>query len=158
MNSIDTHPARFGNANKQQIQLLQRIGHSWQKAAFRPSLSRRHFGFSAFTVLVNVQEKRAQPSIEVGRCELRLSAHAATSRCVAGELTQKHLVYRPKESLDAPAASGLAWNGEDQPDFEIRADLLQMTGSKVAAVIGVQHLRDTANRPARILFAPDGLT
>lgn len=77
---------------------------------------------------------------------------------VAIKLTEKHLVHRGEEPFDAATTSGLDWNGEGQSNFEIRADLLQMTRGEIAPVIGVEHFWDTTNTPARILFAPDGLT
>jgi site-specific recombinase XerC len=41
---------------------------------------------------------------------------------------------------------------------EIRGDLLQMPGSKVAAVIGVENFRNPADLPACVLLAPNCLS
>ena len=42
--------------------------------------------------------------------------------------------------------------------FKIRANLLQMAGGEVTPIVRIKHIRDAANDPARILFAPNCLT
>ena len=157
VNAVDAHLACPGDVQEQQIQLLQRVRHAWQEAVRLPPSGRRYFSSGAFTALVHVQKKGAQPGVEVGQGQRGLPAHTAAGRRVAVEFTEEHLVDRRKESLNAAATSRLSRQGKDQPNFQIRADLLQMTRGEIAAVIGVEHLRDAAHIPARIFFTPDRL-
>jgi hypothetical protein len=72
------------------------------------------------------RKRRAQPGLEGRQRQGWLAPRRAARWSVAVQLAQQHLVNRGEKAFDAAAASGFAGQGEDQPDFEIRADLLQM--------------------------------
>ena len=62
-----------------------------------------------------------------------------------------------KEPLDFSPASRLPDRGEDQPNLEVDRHLLDVARGEIAAVVGVQDLRDAADVPPRRCFSPDRL-
>jgi hypothetical protein len=86
------------------------------------------------------------------RCAMGLAR-----RGIARQVGQEALVDRLKEALHPSSPTGFAGQRKDQPDFEIGADLLDMPGREITAVIGIQDRRNAADGPARFALAPDGL-
>jgi hypothetical protein len=56
VNAIHPHLARLGHLNQQQIQLLQRVRHSWQETVRFPARGGRHFRLGACAALVHVEK------------------------------------------------------------------------------------------------------
>ena len=137
------HVARLGDLNQQQIQLLQRVWHSWQET-FASHRSAGGIFVSAFlAALVHVKERRGTwprtpPTSGLAfRARRRRPARSRPTRT-------EHLVYRGEEAFDAAAAPRLAGNREDQPDFQISAYLFQMLGGEIT-LIGCCHGRCKKN-------------
>src|SRR5947207_2626231 len=75
---------------------------------------------------------------------------------IAGQRAQEELIDGQEEALDAPAAAWATGHGEDERHPEVRADLFEVLGSEVAAVVGIEGLGNPTDMPARVAFAPDG--
>ena len=76
---------------------------------------------------------------------------------MAGELGEQFGVDRTEQALDLAAP---LWSGdrrEDELEPEVRGNLFEMRAGEVRAVVDVEHVRDAAYDPCRIVLAPDRL-
>ena len=54
VNAVRSHLTSFGHMNQQQVELLQRFRHSWQKAVGLPALNGRRLGLCVVAAVVDV--------------------------------------------------------------------------------------------------------
>jgi hypothetical protein len=74
-----------------------------------------------------------------------------------GDRTDTSARERREEPLNTATPSGYSRCREDELNLQIRADLVQVLRGKIAAIIGIEDLWNTANVPARIFLTPNGL-
>lgn len=107
--------------------------------------------------MVDVEKEGAEKDVELRQGEGRLSAYGPALGCVPVQLTQEHFVQRPEDAFDATAAPRPTRKREDEPNPEVRSDLLQMMRREVAPVVDIEDVREPAHAPARVALAPDSL-
>jgi hypothetical protein len=107
-------------------------------------------------MLVCLDQEYAQACIQLGQREHGFG-RSGTRRRVPRLVAQEELIDSPKDALDLASPARLASDREHQGDVQIGGNLLEVVRGEVAAVVGVERVRDAAHRPVRIPLAPDRL-
>ena len=103
-NAVGPYDACPGHGEQQQIELLQRVWHSWQKAVLPPALLRRKFRFTVRLCVISAQEF-TEALIKVRERERGLAAHGA-SVDVSWQSAEEHLIDGPKKRSILPRPRG----------------------------------------------------
>ncbi len=148
--------AGFGHGEQQQVELLQRFRELWEEPPGLPARLRRLARFAMHALLVVVHDEALQAPVQLGDGEHRFRDRRA-GRGVAGERAEEELIDRLEEALDAAAAAWLPLGRKVQHDVQVGGDLLEVARGEVAAVVGIELLRDAADVPGRVSFVPDSL-
>ena len=63
----------------------------------------------------------------------------------------------PEQAFDLAPALRSSDGGINDAELQAGLHPIEMLAGEIAAVIDIKHVRDTADRPSRVAFAPDCL-
>src|SRR2546425_3344439 len=107
-------------------------------------------------VVIDPQEIVPNDGIKLRQREPRWGGELSLAE-IARECGETFRIQRPKEPLNFPPALRPSDSRKDQLKMQVRRDLLEMGAGEITTMIHVEHVRDTADGPRGMLFAPNRL-
>lgn len=87
-------------------------------------------------LMVLMEHKVLEGLGEALQIQPRRDLGGVAGRGIARQPCEQKLIHGIEEAFDAAAPPGLTHLGKDRLDFQVRADLFEVLGGKIRAVIG----------------------
>ena len=104
--------------------------------------------------MVGVGNEGADGPVQLRQRQARRGCRLAAGK-VSRQLGQQLGVEGAEQALDLASALRPADGGVDDPEAQAGRHLVEVLAGEIAAVIDVEHVRNAADGPGRIGFAPD---
>ena len=151
------HAAGLGDRQEQQVQVLQRYWELGEKAGGAPTGLGRDASGTVGRLVILMQHKVLESLREASQLQPWSDAGGAPRWGITWQPREQPLIDGVEEAFDVAAPPGLADEGKDRLDFQVRTDLFEMLRRKIGSVISIQDPRNAAHLPGRLGFPPDGL-
>jgi hypothetical protein len=156
VHAVSANHTGLRNHDQEQVQSLQTLRHTRQPPWAKPRLDGWNADFTMWAVVIGAQEIVTDGGIELRQRE-SWRCRGFSFAEIPRKLGETFRIQCPKEPLNLPSALRPSDSRIDQLAMEVCRDLREMRAGEITAMIDMEHVRNTADGPRGILFAPHRL-